>query len=74
MGGLLSLGKLDYARTLLFLNFLFIYLFLATLGLHCCMGFSPVAVSQGYSLAVVPRLLIAVASLVAEHRHLSFRS
>ena len=28
------------------------------LGLHCCMGLAPVAVSRGYSLAVVPRLLI----------------
>lgn len=30
--------------------------------------FSPVAVSEGYSLVAVCRLLIAVASLVAEHR------
>ena len=46
---------------------LFIYLFLAVLGLCCCMGFSLVAVSRGYSLVVVPtRLLIEVASLVVE--------
>ena len=31
-------------------------------------GFSLVVTSGGYSLAVVRRLLIAVASLVAEHR------
>ena len=31
-------------------------------------GFSLVVTSRGYSLAVVRRLLIAVASLVAEHR------
>ena len=31
------------------------------------MGFSLVAGSRGYSLVVVLRLLIAVASLVAEH-------
>ena len=36
------------------------------LGLHCCSGFSLVAVSRSYSLAAVCRLLIAVASLV-EH-------
>ena len=29
---------------------LYIYLFLAVLGLHSCVGFSPVAASQGYSL------------------------
>ena len=46
------------------LNILFIYLFLAVLGLHCCKGFSLVVASEGYSLAVVCRLLIAVASLV----------
>ena len=34
------------------------YLFLAVLGLSCCMGFS---------LAVVLQLLIAVPSLAAEH-------
>ena len=31
------------------------------------MGFSPVAVSRGYSLVVVGGLLTAVASLAAEH-------
>ena len=36
----------------------------AELGLYCCMGSSLVAVSVGCSLAVVPRLLVAVASLV----------
>ena len=51
-----------------FLLFLFIHLFLAMLGLHCYMGFSLVAASRGYSLDVVCWLLIAVASLVAEHR------
>ena len=51
----------------------FIYLekrlifFLAALGLRCCMGFSIVAASRGYSLVAMCRLLIAVASLVAEH-------
>ena len=38
----------------------------AVLGLHCCMDFSPVAVSRGYSLVVVLGL-IAVASLIVDH-------
>ena len=33
--------------------FLIIYLFLSVLDLHCCMGFSLVAESRGYSLVVV---------------------
>ena len=50
-----------------FKNFIY-FLFSVVLGLCCCTGFSLVAVSRGYSLAVVLRLLIAVASLVAEHQ------
>ena len=46
---------------------IFIYLVLAVLGLGCCMGFSLVVVSGDYSLVVVYRFLIAVASLAAEH-------
>ena len=38
-----------------------IYLLLAALGLCCCSGFSLVAASRVYSLAVVPGLLIVVA-------------
>ena len=38
------------------------------LGLHCCAGFSLGAVSKGYSLVAVCGLLVAVTSLVAEHR------
>ena len=37
------------------------------LGLHCCVGFSLVVKNRGGSLAVVFRLLIAVASLAAGH-------
>ena len=51
-------------------NLYFIYLcisLLAVLGLHCCAGFSLVVVSRGCSLIVVCGLLIAVASLAAEH-------
>ena len=55
---------------LLFLKiilFLYIYLFLSVLGLCCCMGFSLVAASGGYSLVAVLGLLIAGASPVADH-------
>ena len=44
-----------------------IYLFLTVLGLHCCSGFSLVAASRGHSLVAVRRLLIVMASLLAEH-------
>ena len=37
-----------------FLNF--IYLFMAVLGLHCCVSFSLVLASRGHSLVVVHRL------------------
>ena len=40
---------------------------MAVLSAHCCMGFSLVAASGGYSLVAVHRLLTAVASLVAKH-------
>ena len=42
-------------------------LFLAMLGLHHYTGFSLAAASRGYSLAGVHGVLIAVASLDAEH-------
>ena len=46
----------------------FIYVFWAVLGLRCCMSFSLVAVSGGYSWVVVHRLLVVMVSLVAELR------
>ena len=54
------------------LSFFFLILFnrlvLAVLGLCCCVGFSLVVASGGYSLVAVLWLLIVVVSLVAEHR------
>ena len=41
---------------------------MAALGRGAALGLSPVAARGGYPLAVVHGLLIAVASLVAEHR------
>ena len=57
--------------------YIYIYMFcfvlfcfvLAVLVLCCCAGFSLIAASGGYSLAVVPGLLIVLASLLAEHQH-----
>ena len=46
----------------------FIYLFLAALGLHCCARAFSSCSEQGLLIVAVHRLLIAVASLVAEHR------
>ena len=47
--------------------FKFIYLVLAVLGLHCCARTFSSCGERGLLFAVVRRLLIAVASLVAEH-------
>ena len=45
----------------------FIYLFLAALGLRCCMQAFSSCGERGLLLVVVCGLLTAVASLVAEH-------
>ena len=47
--------------------FLFIYLFLAVLDLHCCARAFSSCGERGLLFVVVCRLLIAVTSLVAEH-------
>ena len=46
---------------------LFIYLFLAALCLHCCAWAFSSCGERGLLFVAVRRLLIAVASLVAEH-------
>ena len=51
---------------IIILKIIFFYLFVAVLGLGCCVGFSLVAGSRGYSLAAVHGLVIAVASLVGD--------
>ena len=51
----------------LFLINVFIYLFLAVLGLRCCGRAFSSRGERGLLFVVVPRLLIAVASLVAEY-------
>ena len=54
-----------YIYTDLFI--LLIYLFLAALGLHCCVRAFSSCSEQGLLFVAVSRLLIAVASLVVEH-------
>ena len=46
----------------------FIYLFMALLGFPCCAGFSLVAVSGSLLFVAACGLLVAVASLLMEHR------
>ena len=52
----------------MFYLFYFIYLFLSALGLRCCMRAFSSCGERGLLFVVVRGLLIAVASLVAEHR------
>ena len=68
----MALGALSVPQvmlTLLLFIFirLFIYLFLASLGLHCCTWALSSCGEQGPLFIAVRGLLIAVASLVAEH-------
>ena len=53
---------------LFFFIYKFIYLFLAALGLRCCMWAFSSCVERRVLFIVVRGLVIAVASLVAEHR------
>ena len=48
--------------------FSYLFLFLAVLCLHCCVRVFSSCSEQGLLFVVVRGLLIAVASLVAEHR------
>ena len=51
-----------------FFFYKFIYLFLAALGLRCCVRTFSSCSEQGLLFVAVCRLFIAVASVVAEHR------
>ena len=57
-----------YLLLFFFFFFLLIYLILAITGIFAMRAFSLVAVSQGYSLVALCRLLLVIASLTAEHR------
>ena len=54
---------LDHKFMLFFFKNIILFI-LVVLGLHCCTGFSLVALSRGYSLLAEQGLLIVVASLV----------
>ena len=66
---LLSLGSVSFACRCCFKIFiyLFVYLFMAVLGLRCCVQAFSSCGEQGLLFVAVRGLLIAVASLVAEH-------
>ena len=49
-------------------KFIYLLLFLAVLGLRCCARAFSSCGERGLLFVVVHRLLVAVASLVAEHR------
>ena len=63
------LGTYDYHCPVFFflINYLFIYLFLAALGLRCCAQAFSSCGEWGLLFIAVRGLLIAVASLVVEH-------
>ena len=68
-----SFSFLSYLRSssvsFFFFKFIyFIYLFLAALGLRCCMWAFSSCGERGLLLVVVHWLLIVVASLVVDHR------
>ena len=61
-----SFSNSEIFYNIIFLNFIF-NLFLAALGLRCCVRAFSSCGERGLLFIVVHRLLIAVASLVAEH-------
>ena len=61
---LLDMYKIEFVQ--FFNSFIYLFIFLAVLGVHCCTGFSPVVASEGYSLVAVSRLLIVLPSHIAE--------
>ena len=58
----------DFLNKFIYLSiYLFIYLFMSALGLRCCAWAFSSCSGQGLFFVAMCRLLIAVASLVAEH-------
>ena len=64
VGFSITLNGLSYG----FYFLLFISFLMTLLGLRCCVTFSLVVANEDYCLVVALGLLVAVASLVAEHR------
>ena len=63
-----TISHLGHSSRLFFFFNLFIYLFLAALGLRCCTRAFSSCGERGLFFISVRGLLIAVASLVVEHR------
>ena len=63
----IQIDKANESLYSVFKKFLFIYLFLAALGLRCCPRAFSSCGEQGLLFTAVRGLLIAVASLVVEH-------
>ena len=73
IGNMKTLKNIQYNfvglnKTILLLFFYYFYLFLAVLGLRCCVQAFSSGSKRGLLFAVVCGLLIAVTSLVAEHK------
>lgn len=60
-------GPTDEYEVVSYWVWAFCFVFLAVLGLGCSVGLPLVGESGGYSLVAALRLLILVASLIAEH-------
>ena len=69
MGGMTGFGEVYLFKIDLFyfFKFIFIYLFLAELGLRCCSRAFSSCGERGLLFVVVRGLLVAMASLVVEH-------
>ena len=63
----LGFGSKEATTFFLYKFYLFIYLFLPALGLRCCVRAFSSCGERGQLLVVAHRLLIVVASLVAEY-------
>ena len=68
-----GLCVLFFFKDILFIC-LFVYLFMAALGLHCCAQAFSSCSQRGLIFVAVRGLLIAVASLVVEHGRAGFSS
>ena len=66
---IMSLGNLTMTVSLfIYFQYIYLFLFLAALGLRCCVRAFSSCGKQRLLFVAVRRLLIAVASLVAEYR------
>ena len=61
-------------RRLFFSFFKNLLIYLAALGIHCCLWVFSACRERELFFTVVHELLLAVASLIVEHRHVGFSS